>query len=104
MPKQVKKYFSLFFLLLFLFPTVETQLHAFEHASDVHCQASGKHFHTQEHHCAICDFTATNSNLVTDEPVSFTLPEKTFSFRPLCESVHTPATFRHSCGRAPPVI
>lgn len=104
MQKPLKKYLSFFFLLLFLFPTVETQLHAFEHAADVHCQASDKHFHKQEHHCAICDFTATDSNLVTDEPVSFTLPEKAFSFAPLRESVHTPATFQHRCGRAPPVM
>jgi len=104
MPQKLKNYFSFFFLLLFLFPTVETQLHAFEHSSDVHCSASDKHFHTQEHHCSICDFTATDSNVTTDESVVFVVSQQTFSFKPSGESFYTPAFSPALPGRAPPVI
>lgn len=103
MSKQIKKYVSFFFLLLFLFPTAETQLHAFEHAADVHCHASDKHFHPLEHHCSICDFTATDSNIVTDEILSFSIPGQRFLFVPLRAGIHKPATFQDLPSRAPPL-
>ncbi len=52
----IKKYCSLLFLIAFLFPQIEQQLHAFEHSDDFHCTSSDKHFHEQEHVCSICDY------------------------------------------------
>lgn len=52
-----RKYFSLFLLGTFLFAYSEKGIHDLMHADDVHCHVLYEnHFHTQEHHCAICDF------------------------------------------------
>ena len=103
MHQQLKKYISFFFLFLFLFPTIEKQLHAFEHREDVHCTAVNKHFHTQEHSCSICDFTITDSNASPDVDFQFIISAKHFSFQPFIESVNTPNAFQNLPSRAPPV-
>jgi hypothetical protein len=52
-----RKYFSLFLLGTFLFAYSEKGIHDIVHADDPHCHVLYEnHFHTIEHHCAICDF------------------------------------------------
>ncbi|HNP47368.1 MAG TPA: hypothetical protein PKL85_00965 [Bacteroidia bacterium] len=69
MSLRLKKYLSVFFLLLFLFPTATEIVHQYEHCNDFHCtEKSNVHLHQLEHHCFICDLvpvTADQSILLT---------------------------------------
>jgi hypothetical protein len=52
---------------LFAIPTTEGIIHAIQHSNEQHCSAlNEKHFHEQEHHCALCDYNLidhfSNSN------------------------------------------
>jgi hypothetical protein len=52
----IRKFGSLFFLGLFLWFYAVKDIHDVVHGDDVHCHVqNAKHFHTQEHHCPICD-------------------------------------------------
>jgi hypothetical protein len=104
MQKSIYKYFSLFFLLLFLFPLVEKQLHAFQHQSDLHCSATDKHFHSEEHNCSICDFTATDSNTFTESDFTFIISGSVFSYNSFIENVNSVKPFHHLPSRAPPIV
>ncbi|MGZ4053703.1 MAG: hypothetical protein ACXVPY_08135 [Bacteroidia bacterium] len=103
MHSQVKKYVSIFFLFLFLFPTIEKQVHAFEHSADSHCTATDKHFHTLEHSCSICDFTITDSNQAPETEIQFIISANHFSYHPFIESVNIPDAFQNLPSRAPPI-
>jgi len=62
MSVQLRKYATLFLLVLFAFPHVEKGIHDIAHAKDTHCSTKdSKHFHASEHHCSICDFTISLS-------------------------------------------
>jgi hypothetical protein len=103
MRRQVKKYISFFFLFLFLFPTIEKQIHAWEHSADEHCTSTSKHFHNLEHSCSICDFTITDSNAAPETEVQFVISSKPFLFHSFFESVNTLAAFQDLPSRAPPI-
>jgi len=63
---RLRKYLSVFALLLFLFPVVTEEIHNWEHGGDFHCaELSSHHFHLPVHHCLICDFVPA----VSDSPV-----------------------------------
>jgi hypothetical protein len=95
---------SLVFLLAFLFPQIEQQIHAFEHIDDFHCNSSDKHFHEQEHRCSICDYTLTDSSEPTE--AAFTTLRFSSSFH------YSTSTFIVFCSneeqnlpaRAPPTV
>mgnify|MGYP001164802834 CR=1 FL=1 len=58
MRSQGRILFSFLFLFAFLVPTVGETLHQLSHAGDSHCtEKSVHHFHEEEHHCVICDFS-----------------------------------------------
>lgn len=104
MSKNINKYFSFFFLLLFLFPLAEKQAHAFEHESDPHCLATDKHFHSEEHHCSICDFTVTDSGTLTENNFTFIVTDFELSFDPFNENKNCLQFFHHLPSRAPPIV
>jgi hypothetical protein len=104
MHKQLKRYISFFFLFLFLFPQAEKQIHAFAHASELHCSSSDKHFHEPEHSCPICDFTSTDSSPLAENAVSFILSETEVCYHPFTGSVHEPSGYAYLPARAPPVV
>jgi hypothetical protein len=53
----IRKVGSLFFLGIFLWFYAVKDIHDVVHGDDVHCHVqNAHHFHTQEHHCPICDF------------------------------------------------
>ena len=53
----IRKIGSLFFLGIFLWFYSVKDIHDVVHADDVHCHVlNAHHFHTQEHHCPVCDF------------------------------------------------
>jgi hypothetical protein len=103
MRHHLKKYGSVFLLLLFLFPLVEKQLHIYDHRDDTRCLATDKHFHEQEHSCPICEFTITDSGLLPDVQLHVILSEEVSVFQAFCENVHTPEAFQDLPSRAPPV-
>lgn len=103
MYKELQKYLSLVLLVLFLFPMVEQQLHAFEHSADKHCTASTKHFHEQEHHCDICDFTLTDSNCSANADYQYIVSVQHALFSSVIESLYIPGIFQNLPSRAPPV-
>ncbi|MGQ0827798.1 MAG: hypothetical protein ACT4ON_05335 [Bacteroidota bacterium] len=100
--KHIKKYLSLFCLILFLFPLVEKNVHAFEHYDEVHCNSTDKHFHELEHTCSLCDFTITES-YSAESDYQLIISAKQFLFHPFIESVNTPHAFQDLPARAPPV-
>jgi hypothetical protein len=103
MHQQLKKYGSLFLLLLFLFPIVEKQLHAFDHINDKHCVATDKHFHELEHSCSICEFTIADTCPVPDIQLDIVVSEYTYSFQSFIQSLHVPEAFQDLPSRAPPI-
>ena len=104
MNSQIKKYFSLFFLFLFLFPMVEKEIHALEHKADIHCSATDKHFHSLEHNCSVCDFTNTNTITTPETSSEFIISANDFSFLPFIESSFTSSSFHLLPARAPPIV
>jgi hypothetical protein len=104
MREQFKKISAYFLLFLFLFPTIEKQLHAFEHRSDEHCVATDKHFHAQEHHCSICDFTVAPNHPSAETKFQFILFSTSFLY--VSQRVSTPiATTDYLLpSRAPPIV
>jgi hypothetical protein len=104
MSKSTTKYFSIFFLLLFLFPLAEKQAHAFQHHNDLHCSATNKHFHSEEHICSICDFNTTDSNTLSENYFSFVVTCFDLSFTPFAESTNSLQPFHHLPSRAPPIV
>jgi hypothetical protein len=104
MQKKINKYFSLFCLLLFLFPLAEKQVHAFHHTEDPHCLASDKHFHALEHNCSICDFTVTDSGSPAENNFVFITSEFKFSYNFFKENSHSTDLHHYLPARAPPLI
>ncbi len=100
---QFKKYISLFFLSLFLFPLVEKEFHAIEHAYDVHCNATDKHFHELEHTCSICDYTITDSFSTPKNDIQFVISINHFEFVWDEVNIYSPSAFSDTPLRAPPV-
>lgn len=102
MRQQLKKYGSVFLLLLFLFPLVEKQLHIFDHLDDTRCVATDKHFHEMEHVCPICEFTITDSCILPDIQLTVIRSEQRHFFQILSENIHIPEAFQDLPSRAPP--
>jgi hypothetical protein len=103
MNQQVKKYLSLFLIVLFLFPQVEKAVHDIQHSKDSHCASANKHFHSLEHSCSICDFTSSNSSSTPDTDYQFILCVQRFSFEPFIESNIIQNAFNNLPARAPPI-
>jgi hypothetical protein len=103
MRQQLKKYGSLFLLLLFLFPLVEKQVHIQQHLTDERCVSSDKHFHTEEHKCSICDYTLSNPCIITNADPLLILSVHRSYFQQFTESIHLPTAFQDLPSRAPPI-
>ena len=67
----VRKLISVVFLVLFLFPAVQKELHTFSHKDDIACSARDtKHLHEQHHYCKYCDFSVpVHALLQVDQPL-----------------------------------
>lgn len=103
MHQQLKKYGSLFLLLLFLFPLVEKQAHIYRHADDERCISADKHFHSQEHSCSICDYTLSGPCVIVDAEQIIILSSQLIFLKQFAESIYVPAAFQDLPSRAPPV-
>jgi len=101
----IRKVGSLFFLGIFLWFYAVKDIHDVIHADDDHCHVqNAKHFHTQEHHCPICDFEFPGFD---DQTPHFEIPSNNFFVK--IQNAVLPATV--SCetvsllpSRAPPVV
>ena len=102
MMQQIKKYFSVLLLFLFLFPQIEKEVHAFHHLADAHCSSSDKHFHEQEHNCSICDYTITNTT-TAETPAKLTVTVQQFIYSPFVVNINTTNAYHHLPARAPPI-
>ncbi|MFY9308348.1 MAG: hypothetical protein WAQ28_04780 [Bacteroidia bacterium] len=103
MRKELQKYISIAVLLLFLFPMVEKQVHAFEHLSDKHCTANEKHFHELEHHCDVCVFTLGDSSPETGADYHFINSSEQFTYSISVERVYIKRILTNLPARAPPI-
>jgi len=103
MHSKVKICISAFFLFLFLLPTIEKGIHSHHHLAESHC-TGGNHFHVQEFHCLICDFTSTDSNSPILVNYSNLIFQVYFLFHPFTENNFTQDAVLHLPSRAPPVV
>lgn len=103
MTLQLKKYLSLFLLVLFLFPMLEKGMHDFEHRGDIHCNAKDKHFHSLEHNCSVCDHTIVDVSASLPTNLILVVTVKQLLFHPFVESIHAPGAFQYLPARAPPI-
>ena len=100
-----RKYLSIFFLLAFLFPPAVEAIHSFEHRNDSHCTEQFLiHFHAEEHHCNICDYSPAPSfsssfhfEISDDEIISSDI--LLFHTEPVCENSKFSFSFR-----GPPIV
>ncbi|MEI6020828.1 MAG: hypothetical protein WCR21_06835 [Bacteroidota bacterium] len=60
--KRIKKYLSLFFLALLLFPVLEKTSHELEHLKEKHCAGKGLHYCPAENNCHVCDYVFSKAN------------------------------------------
>ena len=101
----IRKISSLFFLGIFLWFYSVKDLHDIAHADDIHCHVlNAKHFHTQEHHCQICDFQFPGFDdqtikLDVSQHNVYTKVERTFTQQAVCNE-----QFALSSPRAPPLV
>lgn len=101
---RLKKFFVLFTLLVFLFPFVEKEVHNFSHETDFHCNESDIHFHSEEHHCNVCDFTIdVNGSPELNQP-RFKFDEAINSYFSFNENNLSLHEAEYSSLRAPPVV
>lgn len=62
----------LFLLSVFLYPFLQKEIHAIEHAGDFRCTTlTQTHLHQEQHHCSVCDFAVTSAVVL---PLSDNLP------------------------------
>ena len=69
----LRKYISVSFLALFLFPLLEKEVHALEHADIFRCKASDQHFHELHPTCSVCDFIVPAATEPSRQDYDFSL-------------------------------
>jgi len=60
--QKLKKYLSILFLALLLFPVIEKTSHELEHLHQTHCSSQGLHYCASENTCDVCDYVFSNSS------------------------------------------
>jgi hypothetical protein len=99
----LKNISSIFLLFLFLFPLVEKEMHALEHADDFHCSSVDKHFHELEHSCSICDYTIPATLGSSNNSFHFVFNEQIISFNLYTDCINIPTAYQDIPSRAPPI-
>ena len=98
-----KKYLAFLFLVLFLFPLIEKEIHTLEHVNDFHCTSKAdKHLHSETHRCSVCDFTTLDSSTEQKNSFQFVLFFKQVEYKPTSVNVNIPCSFTNIPSRAPP--
>jgi hypothetical protein len=105
MRSVLKKHLSIFLLGIFLFAYTEKSAHDILHADDMHCNAQHeKHFHDQEHHCFICDFTISLFDNTSNNSESSFLRHTTDAVFAIAESTFSYSASHSSFTRGPPAL
>lgn len=102
--QKLQKVIAYFLLIVFLFPLAQTEVHAFVHQNDFHCDSKDFHLHEAEHHCSICDYVPTTS----DKPNSYIFHSFDYYFTnyyfPLYQSVLIESYQFNFSLRGPPTV
>jgi hypothetical protein len=62
--KLLRKYFSLFLLLLITVPVIDRAVDELAHLEEIHCDDNSLHYCQTEHDCPVCDYVfASNASL-----------------------------------------
>ena len=85
--QKLQRVIAYFLLVVFLFPLVQTETHAFAHQNHFHCDSKDFHLHEAEHHCAICDYVPTTSDKLESFIFKSLAAPSTTYFFPLYQSV-----------------
>jgi hypothetical protein len=102
MKRSSGRILSFLFLLLFIYPLVEKELHAFQHSDDFHCASATAHFHTPEVKCSFCDVFIQEITDASDDQPAYLAPAPTlFTFSTLSPQLTSHNHFYTSL-RAPP--
>ena len=106
MRAKIKSCFSVFFIAVFLFPTIVKEIHSVNHEKVFQCDAKGEmHLHTQHHDCTLCDFvlpvvfapSKVEHNLTATNFAEYVFPHQTEIYFPVSQ-------FSSALLRAPPAI
>ncbi len=104
MNNLLKRFLSLCFLLVFLFPILKKGIHDANHLDDTHCVATDKHFHSLEHNCPICDYTNNYNSTTPETSYIFIIAVQNFSFEPFVDIRFSSSACLHLTARAPPTV
>lgn len=99
----LKNISSIFLLFLFLFPLVEKEMHALEHADDFHCSSVDKHFHELEHSCSLCDYTMPATLGSANNSFHVVFNEQIILFNLYTDCINIPTAYQDIPSRAPPI-
>lgn len=101
---KLKSYFSIFFLLVFLVPTVVKEVHNICHEKEFHCNAAETHLHILHHDCTLCNFVIPVISVPEKFQNNFTLPHfAEYVFPRSVEVYFSSSQFSSASLRAPPV-
>jgi len=90
---------AVFFLFLFLIPTIEKGIHTHHRVDEPYSNASG----ALDSHCLICDFTLTDSNSPISANFSKFVPQTGFLVHLFIENISFQGVFLNLSSRAPPI-
>jgi len=103
---RMKSYLSVFFLAVFLVPTVVKEVHSICHNQEFHCNtATGTHLHVIHHDCTLCNFVIPVISVPAKPQNNFILSHfAEYVFPSLVESNFSSSQFSSASLRAPPVL
>src|ERR1035437_5770991 len=105
MSNRLKSYISVFFLAVFLIPTVVKEVHNICHDKEFHCNTfNGTHLHIAHHDCTLCNFVIPVISTPENSQNNFTLPHfAEYIFPQLVQVYCSLSKFSSASLRAPPV-
>jgi hypothetical protein len=104
MVPKLKSYLSVFFLAVFLTPTIVKEVHSICHNKEFHCNTfSGTHLHIAHHDCTLCNFVIPVIAVPAKHQNNFTLPHFAEYIFPHSVQVYfSSSRFSSASLRAPP--
>jgi hypothetical protein len=103
---KLKPFFSVFLLVIFLFPTIVKEAHTGNHGKRAHCDANEEqHIHIQHHDCTFCDFVIPIILITSSCRTVFSLLHfAEYFFSPPIEFYFSTSLFSSALLRAPPYV
>jgi len=106
MIRRLQPLLVVFFLAVFLTPSVVKELHAVCHEEEFHCEAKSEaHLHAQHHSCDLCDFVIPVVSVSSSFRTQFSLTNfAEYIFSDQVEICFSASQFSSALLRAPPCI